>query len=327
VLSAWYDVRPHLDAEPRKCSVEIDAVNKRLGSVVGTYLVLRVIGRGGMATVYAARAESGAEVALKVLHRPLTTDDVAVARFFEEAYLVNSVKHPGVCRIIDDGVSEDGCPFLVMELLEGETLEACLAARTTLTVGDTLDIGVDVADTLTVVHRAGIVHRDLKPANLFLTRQGTVKVLDFGVGKGRALAAKTLDGALLGTPAFMSPEQATGSGTDDVDGRADVFCLAAVLFRCLSGTNVHEGDNTYAQWFAAAKNRARSLRDVAPELPAEIVTTIDAGLAFERDQRPTASEFHASLVSTRKFLRGDAGSTGEGSFVAMIHELSDLQKR
>ena len=317
----------YLDAIPRKYAVQIDAVNKRLGTTVGTYLVLRVIGRGGMATVFAARSASGAEVALKVLHRPLTTDDVVVARFFEEAYLVNSVKHPGVCRVIDDGVSEDGCPFLVMELLEGETLEACLTARTTVTVGDALDIGVEVADTLTVVHRAGIVHRDLKPANIFLTRQGTVKILDFGVGKSRALAAKTLEGSLLGTPAFMSPEQAIGSGSDDVDGRSDVFCLAAVLFRCLSGTNVHEADNTYAQWFAAAKNRARSLREVAPDLPEEIVVTIDGALVFERDKRPTASEFHASLVGTRKFLQGDVGSTGEGSFVAMIHELRDLQKR
>ncbi len=307
--------------------MEIDQRSQRIGTKVGTYLVERVIGRGGMATIYAVKDEKGAARALKVLHQPMTTSDVIVARFFEEAYLVNSVKHPGVCRVVDDGVSEDGCPYLVMELLEGESLEACLAARNTLSVGDALDIGVDAADILRAVHGAGIVHRDLHPGNVFLTRQGIVKILDFGVGKGRALAKKTAKGSLLGTPAFMSPEQAIGAGSEDVDGRSDVFALAAVLYRALSGKNVHEGDTVYMQWFAAAKTKARSLREVAPELPAEIVTVVDRALAFERDSRPTASELHASLVSARTFLRGDAGAAGEGSFVAMIHELEALHKR
>jgi len=301
--------------------------NRRLGTTIGAYTIDRVIGHGGMATVYAAKSGDSKPVAMKILHLPLADDDVLVARFFEEAYLANSVKHPGVCRIVDDGVSDDRCPYLVMELLDGENLEACLAAKKTLTVGDTLDIGIDLADTLKAVHKANIVHRDLKPANIFLTRQGTVKVLDFGVGKSSSLAPKTLEGSLLGTPAFMAPEQAMGSGTDLVDGRADVFSVAAVLFRCLSGHNVHEADTTFAQWFAAAKKKARSLREVAPELPEEIVKTVDHGLAFERDARPSAAEFHAELVATRTFLRGDAGAAGEGSFVTMIHELRDLHKR
>lgn len=301
--------------------------NRRLGTTVGAYTIDRVIGHGGMATVYAARDEGGKSIAIKILHLPLTGDDVVVARFFEEAYLVNSVKHPGVCRVVDDGVSEDRCPYLVMELLDGENLEACLAARTTIVVGDALDIGIDVADTLKAVHAAGIVHRDLKPANLFLTHAGAVKVLDFGVGKSRSIAAKTVEGSLLGTPAFMAPEQALGAGSDEVDGRSDVFSLAAVLFRCLSGRNVHEADTTFAQWFAAAKKPARSLREVAPDLPAEIVATVDAGLVFERDARPDAAKFHEKLVATRTFLRGDAGAVGEGSFVTMIHELRDLHRR
>lgn len=301
--------------------------NRRLGTTVGRYVVERVIGHGGMATVYAARSDDGVEVALKILHLPLTGDDVVVARFFEEAYHSNSVKHPGVCRVVDDGVSDDRCPFLVMELLDGESLEACLEARVTITVGDALDIGIDVADTLRAVHAARIVHRDLKPANVFLTRQGAVKILDFGVSKSNALAPKTIEGSLLGTPAYMAPEQAIGSGTDLVDGRADVFSLAALLFRSLSGHLVHEADTTFAQWFAAARKKARSLREVCPELPEEIVKVVDEGLAFERDARPTAAEYHERLVATRTFLRGDAGAAGEGSFVAMIHELADLHKR
>ncbi len=306
---------------------QLDPVNKRLGTRVGPYLVNSVIGRGGMATVYAVSDDAGHRRALKILHLPLTTDDTAVARFFEEAYLVNRVKHPGVVPVLDDGVSEDRCPYLVMELLEGETVDSYLASKGKLTVGDALDLGIDVADTLTVVHRAGIVHRDLKPANLFLTLQGSVKVLDFGVGKSMAIAGKTQEGMLLGTPNYMSPEQAMGSGTEKIDGRADVFSLAAVMFRALSGAYVHEGESTYAQWFAAATKPARSLREVAPELPQEIVSVVDGGLAQNRDDRPTAEQFHASLVAARKFLAGDAGAGGEGSFVAMIHELADLHKR
>ena len=301
--------------------------SSRVGTKVGAYSLERAIGHGGMATVYAARGPGGATFAMKVLHHPLTTDEIVVARFFEEAYLVNSVKHPGVCRVVDDGVSEDRCPYLVMELLDGESLEACLAARGKLTVGDALDIGIDAADTLKAVHAAGIVHRDLSPGNVFLTTQGTVKILDFGVGKGKALIAKTLEGSLLGTPAFMSPEQATGSGKDVVDGRSDVFSLGAVLFRALSGRNVHDAETTVAQWFSAARKPAPSLREVAPDMPEEIVRTIDAALAFERDSRPDAAAFHASLVSARAFLRGDVGAPAETSFVAMITELRDLQKR
>jgi serine/threonine protein kinase len=125
----------------------------------------------------------------------------------------------------------------------------------------------------------------------------------------------------------MSPEQATGSGKNVVDGRSDVFSLGAVLFRALSGRNVHDAETTVAQWFSAARKAAPSLREVAPELPEEIVRTIDAALAFERDDRPDAAAFHASLVGARAFLRGDVGAPAETSFVAMITELRDLQKR
>jgi serine/threonine protein kinase len=304
------------------------AANKRIGTKIGPYTVVSHIGGGGMASVFSVTDANGGWAALKILHRPLSIDEVAVARFFEEAYLVNSVKHPGVCRIVDDGVSEDRCPYLVMELLEGENLDERLEAQGTLPLGETIALGIDVADTLTSVHEAGIVHRDLKPPNLFVTFSGAVKLLDFGVGKSRATALKTMEGVLLGTPGFMSPEQAIGTGKNKMDGRTDIFSLGAVLFRAITGENVHNAKDSQARWFAAATQQARSLGEVVPNLPEEVVTAVDRALVFDREGRwPTASAFRQALERARRSLDdGMAKSRNpppQGSFIAMLHELHD----
>ncbi len=303
-------------------------MNKRVGTRIGRYTVDRLIGLGGMASVYAVTDTSGAHFAMKVLHHPLTTDDVAVARFFEEAYLANSVKHPGVCSVSDDGVSEqDRCPYLVMELLFGETLDARLEQEGCLTVGDALEVTLAFADTLTQVHAAGIVHRDIKPPNMFRTSAGVWKLLDFGVGKSRAIAMKTVAGSLLGTPAYMAPEQALGASV--VDGRADVFSLGAVLFQCLSGEVLHPGLDAYAAWFAAATTPARSLAEITADAPAELVHLVDRALAFDREARwPTAAAFHAATLRVRASMsdemaqsRRALGVGPEGSFLRMLDEL------
>ena len=122
------------------------STDKRIGASVGRYTIHNIIGTGGMANVYAATDDTGGWCAVKILHRALATDEVAVARFFEEAYLVNRVKHPGVCRIVDDGVTADRCPFLVMDLLNGETLESRIEGEVKLPVVEVLDIGIDVAE-------------------------------------------------------------------------------------------------------------------------------------------------------------------------------------
>ncbi|MBK6464331.1 MAG: serine/threonine protein kinase [Myxococcales bacterium] len=299
--------------------------DRRVGTRVGKYLLESIIGLGGMATVYAVADDRGARFAMKVLHRPLTADDVAVARFFEEAYLANSVKHPGVCVVIDDGVSEaDRCPYLVMELLAGQTLEDRLAEEGCLTIGESLDIAIALADTLSQVHGAGIVHRDLKPPNVFLTAAG-VKLLDFGVGKSRAIAMKTAAGTLLGTPAYMAPEQAQGASV--VDGRADVFSLGAVLFQCLVGERVHEGQDDYSAWFAAATQPARSLAVPAPEAPPALVTLVDKALAYDREQRwPTAGELRVEALRVRAALSDEQAQSRrraapDGSFIRMLDDL------
>ena len=299
--------------------------DRRVGTRVGKYLVESIIGLGGMATVYAVVDDAGARFAMKILHRPLTADDVAVARFFEEAYLANSVKHPGVCLVTDDGVSEvDRCPYLVMELLAGQTLEERLAEEGCLTIGDALAIAIALADTLSQVHGAGIVHRDIKPPNVFLTASG-VKLLDFGVGKSRAIAMKTAAGTLLGTPAYMAPEQAQGASV--VDGRADVFSLGAVLFQCLVGERIHEGKDDYSAWFAAATEPARSLASVAPEAPRALTHLVDKALAYDRELRwATAAELRAEALRVRASLSDEQAQSRrrpghDGSFYRMIEDL------
>lgn len=308
------------------------AANKRLGTKIGPYTVVSHIGGGGMASVFSVTDANGGWAALKILHRPLSIDEVAVARFFEEAYLVNSVKHPGVCRIVDDGVSEDRCPYLVMELLDGENLDERLEAQGTLPLGEAIELGIDVADTLTSVHEAGIVHRDLKPPNLFVTLSGAVKLLDFGVGKSRATALKTMEGVLLGTPGFMSPEQAIGTGKNKMDGRTDIFSLGAVLFRAITGENVHNAKESQARWFAAATQQARSLGEVVPNLPEEVVTAVDRALVFDREGRwPTASAFRQALERARRSLDDGMAKSHhpppQGSFIAMLHELHDVDDK
>ena len=186
----------------------------RIGQTLGgRWRLEAVLGLGGMAAVYAARHRAGARVAIKMLHQRFSGDREVCRRFRREAYLANAVGHPSVVVISDDDCAEDGTPFFVMELLEGESVEALRQrAGGRVDVATAARIALATLDVLAVAHDKGIVHRDLKPSNLFLTHAGEVKVLDFGVaGCTRSLSgdsAATRPGTLLGTPAFMAPEQA-----------------------------------------------------------------------------------------------------------------------
>src|SRR5262249_15834748 len=152
---------------------------------------------------------------IKMLHRELSTDVDARARFVREGYTANQVAHPGAVSVLDDDVAEDGSVFLVMELLEGQSVAALAASRPNrrLGRGETLGIAEQLLDVLVAAHAKGIVHRDLKPDNLFLTKEGALKVLDFGIARVReapGVAKMTKTGVTMGTPAFMPPEQALG---------------------------------------------------------------------------------------------------------------------
>ncbi|WP_437792171.1 serine/threonine-protein kinase [Sorangium sp. So ce693] len=271
----------------------------------GKWRLERLLGFGGMAMVYAATHRNGMRGAVKILRRELSEDEEARSRFLREGYVANRVEHPGIVRVLDDDVTEDGSVFLVMELLEGETVEARRAREPggVLAVSDVLGIADDLLDVLAVAHERGIVHRDLKPDNLFLTRQGQLKVLDFGIARLRELSspanASTRAGTLMGTPQFMPPEQARGQW-DRVDPRSDLWAVGSTMYQLLSGRYVHEAETLPLLLLAAMTQPAPPVGSVLPALPPPIAGVMDVALAFDPDRRwPNASAMQRALRQAR----------------------------
>jgi serine/threonine-protein kinase len=269
----------------------------RLGTVLnGKYHLDHVLGVGGMAVVYAATHRNSKVFAVKVLHPELSFHEAIRTRFLREGYLANQVKHPGAVSVLDDDVAEDGSAFVVMELLEGAPLDA-IAAKGPLPLPLVLSIGDALLDVLVAAHARGIVHRDLKPGNVFLTCDGTLKVLDFGIARLREGTAShaTLGGSLLGTPAFMAPEQALASG--EIDAQTDLWGVGATLYSLLAGRTVHDGDNAPQVLVSAATRPARSLASVASGVPDPVVRVIDRALAFyKKDRWASASAMREALA-------------------------------
>ncbi|MGD0529010.1 MAG: serine/threonine-protein kinase [Polyangiaceae bacterium] len=293
-------------------------VHHRVGSVVvGKYRLDRVIGIGGMAAVYAATHRNQAEFAVKMLHPELSSREDIRSRFLREGYIANSVKHAGAVRVVDDDVAEDGAAFLVMELLDGTTVEDMWFHNEDRRVPlrPAIAIAYQLLDVLAAAHSKNIVHRDIKPANLFVTNLGDLKVLDFGIARLRdaTMNAITQAGTMLGTPAFMAPEQARGV-TKEIDGQTDVFAVGATLFALISGHLVHEADSATMLLIQAGTKPARSLRTVAEDVPASITAIVDKALEFTKPARwndaaamrdalaeAYRAEFHEPL--TREVLR------------------------
>ncbi len=245
------------------------------------------IGAGGMATVYAAVDRAGKRVAIKLLHAYLASHPGMCARFTREAQISRLLRHPGLVEIHETG-QVDATLFLVMELLEGEDI----GARWQRTQGRlSLEVVLPVAwatlDVLSCAHAASIVHRDIKPHNLFITRDGTIKVLDFGLARKRdpdtREGEQTASGVAIGTPAYMAPEQALGR-MDLIDGRTDLWALGATMFTLLTGRLLREG-STSEQVVQALGRPVRPLAELAPELPHDVQQVIDRALAAEPKHR------------------------------------------
>jgi serine/threonine protein kinase/tetratricopeptide (TPR) repeat protein len=276
---------------------------ERLGSTLcGKYRLDALIGLGGMAAVYRVTHRNRAQLALKMLHPELSVNLEVRTRFLREGYAANSVQHPGVVLVTDDDIAEDGSAFLVMELLDGASVEE-LWARFLLKMPPPLaiDIALQLLDVLAAAHAADIVHRDIKPANLFVTRAGVLKVLDFGIARvldgGVPGTSSTLAGIPIGTPAFMAPEQALGR-VAEIGACTDIWAVGATLFTLLSGETVHNAPSAAETVVHAATRPARSLLEVAPFVPKAVADVVDEALAFEpKDRWPSADAMHAALAA------------------------------
>ncbi len=245
-----------------------------------------LLGVGGMGAVYAATHRNGSRGAVKVLHAALTLSADMRTRFMREGYAANLVNHPGVVQVIDDD-EDQGVVFLVMELLEGETLaERWLRNGCRLPATEVLSMADQVLDVLAAAHDKGIVHRDLKPENLFLTKEGRVKVLDFGIARLRhsSTSPRSRAGGTFGTPAFMPPEQALGHA-ELVDPKSDLWALGATLFTLISGRFVHEGTTVNEQLLSAMTQPAPPLEMVAPCVSPEVAELVDRALSREKSDR------------------------------------------
>jgi serine/threonine-protein kinase len=259
-----------------------------LGRILGgRYRVVRSIGRGGTGEVFEAEDASTAERrAIKVLDREWAKDEVVVGRFAREGRAASDVKSEHIVRVLDGG-TEEGCPYLVMELLRGEDLGARLRRLRRIPLDESLHVVRQVLRGLAAAHAAGIVHRDLKPDNVLLVERGGdrhfVKVVDFGMSKidrprdSTAPLALTRRGVVLGTPLYMAPEQARAS--PQVDRRADLYSVGAILFECLAGRPPHTGEGYEQILLSICTTDAPDVRRWAPDVPDDVAALVARALA------------------------------------------------
>jgi serine/threonine-protein kinase len=275
---------------------------RRVGRSIDQFRLERVLGVGGMAAVYAARAADGTAVAIKVLHPDVGIRGDVRERFFREGFIANHLGHPAVVRALGYGDAGQDGAYLVLELLEGETLSARVRRYGTLPVLELFAYAEEILDALALAHAHAIVHRDLKPENLFVTHDGRIKILDFGLARVHDALPRdhrTRTGIALGTFPYMAPEQALGRHSE-IDGRTDLFALGATLFRLISGRKVHQAASEAELLMAMASRPAPSLAEVLPATPLAVVQVVDLALAYGKDARyPDARTMQADVRAVR----------------------------
>src|SRR6201987_6059786 len=292
-------------------------MNRMIGETISHYRIIEPLGSGGMGQVFRAEdTRLGRQVALKFLSVELARDPASLERFQREARAASSLNHPGICTIYDVG-EHNGRPYLVMEVLEGQTLRERIGGGP-VPSGSLLDIGGQIADALDAAHARGIIHRDIKPANIFITARGQAKILDFGlakqaavrrvgetVGAGNSVTQPTTDNLFLPSPgsaictvAYMSPEQARG---EELDARTDLCSLGALLYEMATGQAAFNG-NTSAVVFDAILNRTPvSPSSLNPNLAPKLEEII--GKAIEKDpdfRYQTAAELRGDLKRMKR---------------------------
>jgi eukaryotic-like serine/threonine-protein kinase len=297
------------------------------GKRVSHYRVLEILGGGGMGVVYKAEdIKLGRRVALKFLPEELANDTTAMERFEREARAASALNHPNICTI-HEVEEHDGQPFIVMELLEGQTLRECIAERNPqpeagrkrvpLPLESLLKFATQMAEGLEAAHNKGIIHRDVKPANIFVTTHGQVKILDFGLAKlqdsepadplSRAVAAQepkqewnpqltlTRTGTTVGTAGYMSPEQLR---SEKLDARTDLFSFGLVLYEMATGQRAFDGETAPLLRAAILEQTPAPVRELNPQIPSKLETIINKALEKDRQSRyQSASEMRAALHS------------------------------
>ena len=264
-----------------------------VGTVVGdTYRVTRLLGRGGMGSVWEADHVRlpGKKVAIKVLHTDVAGDSEALARFRREAEIATRLGHPNIVEVHDFNTLPDGQPYLVLEMLVGESLDARLR-RAPVSADEAIHIAGQIAAALSAAHREGVIHRDLKPQNVFLVTRpdevggNLVKVLDFGISKIRgSQTVKTQDSTILGTPQYMAPEQAIGNHAA-VDARTDVFALGAIVYEMLAGCPAFTGHSIPEVVFKVVYEEPPPLADRVPDLIPRVAEAVARAMTKQQDLR------------------------------------------
>ena len=288
----------------------------------GRFLIERLLGRGGMSSVWQAYDEElGRAVAIKLLHTRRLESADSVDRFEREARTLALLAHPGIVTVIDRGET-DGRPFIVCELVNGRDLHERIALEGRLPIAEALAIAVQVASALAYAHERGVIHRDVKPHNVLLTADGHAKLTDFGIARVDDAPALTQAGRVLGTGDYVAPEQAQGH---PLDGRADIYSLGALLFHCLTGGPPYRG----ASFVEIAEQH---LRAPVPDVKARcaeasdgVAAIVTKALAKRRDDRyDDVGEMRVALEEELLALTRDDGSdTAEVPLVATALEVAD----
>jgi serine/threonine-protein kinase len=279
----------------------VEKAKARIGTVLrDKWRLDTLLGVGGSASVYAATHRNGKRAAIKLLHPELAAEKDFVDRFLREGYVANKIDHPAAVQIQDDDITEDGNAYLVMELLEGYTLERRLRKKIAVPMLEALKFTEDLLEVIAAAHEKGVIHRDIKPANIFVTKQKVVKVLDFGIARITEATPGLQPGATqmgmpLGTPAFMPPEQARGRW-DEVDERTDIWAVGATLYALIIGDRPRRAPTSNEELLLAMTQPLPPLKDVAPDTHPEVCKIVDRAVAVEMKARwPNAKTMQQAL--------------------------------
>lgn len=303
------------------------SAEERVGRTLdGKYKVGLPIASGGMGVVYRGEHTwTGRPVAIKVLLPGLSSDVDIARRFLTEARASATIRHPNVVDVLDMGRDEDGSLYMVLELLEGRDLDDVIEERRMLSPDEAIAVLVPVLEGLAYAHEKGFVHRDMKPSNVFLSIDGrgvvVPKVLDFGIAKALDGGANktTQTGVIVGTPHYMAPEQASGTGV--IGPASDTWSVGVLLFEALSGELPFTGGSPTAILMNVLGKRAPSLKTVAPHLPSELIALVDSMLDPDADARPNDLAEHA------KQLRRCVSKDLEGVLTELVHERGERGER